>query len=163
MKKITLLFMLLVLLFSCNNNKIVIEKFQNESAQFDITYPKKIKSDSINYFEISNYKSLYDDIKTDDRHKLVYIFIEDTIIDKGNILDLIDNDNINYKQYSLDDYKFKIPDKLLNNKKGYYKMTIAVQDIIIGDVVKISNNNQEEDGLEINLIDSRSYHEIYIE
>jgi len=154
----------IVCFFSCNSNNKIKEQFKNDSAKFNIIYSPRIKIGSDNFFEIKNYSSSFDDRNTENRHIIGYVFIEDTIIDNGSIFDMIDENKISYGEFSVIDTIIKIPKKLLYNKKGNYKMTIAIQDVIIGDIIQIDSSLYEEnEGLKIDLIDSRSYHDIFIE
>ena len=168
MKKIiTLGTVCIFLICSCNSKEFVKHNFHTEMAQYEVVYPLKFNNKTDNYIEVKNYLSKYDTIKliNKDRFPILYLFVEDTIIgDNNEILSLIENNKINYAEYSVDDEKFKIPEKLLNGKRGQYKLTVAIIDLIIGDTIKADPYIVgDEDKLDIDFIDSRSYHDIIIE
>lgn len=155
----------LIFFCSCNRKELVRHTFSTESAQYEIIYPKEFDNKRDNYIEVKNYESVYDSIKGKNRFPVLYLFVEDTIVDyNSQILSIVENNMIKYAEFSVYDKKIKIPQKLLQDKKGKYKMTVAVLDLIIGDTIKANPSIiGDEDKLDINFIDSRSYHDIMIE
>jgi len=161
--KINLTVICVLLLYSCNTKEIVKYSFHTESAEYEIIYPKELDSRRNNFIKLNNYKSVYDSVIGENRFPVLYLFVEDSIVDNSEIISLIESDKIKYAEYSVYDEKFQIPKKILQNKKGNYKMTIAVMDFIIGDTIKADPLTiGATDSIPVDFIDSRSYHDIII-
>jgi len=156
---------LVLFFYSCNSKELIENSFTTESAQYKIIFPKNFDKSNDNYIEVIGYKSKFDSVIGKNRQPILYVFIEDTIIgDDTDLITLIENNKIDYGEYSVYDEKFKIPEKILMNKKGKYKLTVAVLDFVFNDTIKANPSNiHDEDKLEIDLLDSRSYHDITID
>lgn len=152
------------LLISCNKEDFVEYRFQDETSNYNIVFPKTISKDKENFITISNYLSLHDSIKKN-RYPVVYLFVEDTIIGKkNNIIKLAANKKVKFAEYYVYDKKFNIPNYLIENKKGNYKLTIAILDIYIKDTIKANPDIKGDiDKVDMSILDSRSYHDIKIE
>lgn len=154
-------------LISCEkqSEKFAGQIFSNEKAEYKIKYPLIMDTITDNFVEVTEYQSIFDSIKSKNRFPILYLFIEDTIIgDKSNIVLLTGENKIDFAEYSVYDKKFKIPKKMLQNKKGEYKLTIAVIDFVINDTIKANPSIPgDEDKIDMDIIDSRSYHDIKIE
>lgn len=155
-------FIIFFVLSSCNKEKAASHRFSSQSAQYDILYPLKITTNEDNFIEILNYKSEYDSVKSKDRYPILYLFITDTIVSKSEIIELTGKKKIDFADFYVYDEKFKIPKYLFKDKKGAYKLTIAILDIIAKDTIK-SKSNHLDDKIEMDMIDSRSYHDITID
>lgn len=138
--------------------------FRNESGNFDLIYPLELDSSKDNFIEIKNYHSKYDSIKEFKRYPIVCLFIEDTIIDyRNNIIQITGDKLINFGEFYVYDEKFRIPSKLIMNKKGKYKLTVAIVDILARDTIKADPNVKgDEDKLEMDFLDMRTFHDIEI-
>ncbi len=158
---------LFLIFFSCGKKeaKFAGQIFSNDKAHYKIKYPRVVNGDSDFFIEVTDYSSAYDSIKSKARFPVLYLFIEDTIIgDNSSIISLTTENKINFSEYSVYDEKFKIPKKLLKGKKGKYKLTIAVIDYIINDTIKANPSIPgDEDKIDMDIIDSRSYHNIEVQ
>lgn len=158
--------MMLLFVISCTkkDNVLVEYKFKNESASFDIIYPLQMDNTKNSFIEIKNYKSEYDTIKKYKRYPILCLFIEDSIVDYNkNIMQITGDKALNFGEYYIYDEKFKIPSKLLKGKKGKYKLTIAVLDILARDTIKADPSVKgDEDKLDMEFLDTRTFHDIEI-
>lgn len=157
-------FICVLLIYSCTKKEFVRHDFKTELAQYEIIYPEKMNKEVDNYIEVNDYKSKFDTVVGQDRYPVLYVFIEDTIVgDNVELISLIESNKINYGEYSVYDGKFKIPKKMLLNKSGNYKLSVAVLDLIFNDTIKANPSIvNDEDKLPIDFLDSRSYHDIII-